>query len=334
MKFIFKTDASSQSSLEYINEKRWEDLLRSFISLKNFSCCIELPIQTDNLINTFEQNQYFLERNWQFSFQVYTYSFNTILRIHTKPYPKRRLDIMYMIIYLIYCICLFIFFLSFSPSKAFVDNTDNIYFGVRDLRILIDAIPLPILSKFSRIIYNNVTTLTLISNKTFNEQIFLNYLRILINPNNLNYLIIQLDNCSKNFLLNLLEKYSKLYSLTISTYHSWSKLLQLSSNVSKSSLRSLNVYENFTNFNQYDSIYELCQQLKILSIIVPSIDDCYRFLTLLFIGNKNRKSIEKLRSLTIKCDFDEPDTIANWVRTNILRKLSYKCTTSALTIWL
>jgi hypothetical protein len=67
--------------------------------------------------------------------------------------------------------------------------------------------------------------------------------------------------------------------------------------------------------------------------MVTTIEDCYRFLTLLFIGNR-KNIVEKLRSLTIKCDFDEPDTIANWVRANILRKLSYKCTTSVLTIWL
>lgn len=96
LKFVFKTDASSQSCLDYTNDKRWEFLLQSFLSLEHFSCCIELPIQSQRVINTFEQNQYFLKRNWLFSVQVYTYSFNTILRIHTKPYPKRRLDIMYI----------------------------------------------------------------------------------------------------------------------------------------------------------------------------------------------------------------------------------------------
>ncbi len=189
------------------------------------------------------------------------------------------------------------------------------------------------MNKFSRIIYENVTSLTLVSNKLFNEQTFLIYLYSIINQNKLRYLIIQLDNCSKNFLLNLIENFSKLYSLTISTYHSWSKLIQLSSQISKSYIRSLTIYEGFKYFNQYDSIHQLFTQLEILSVMVTSIEDCYRFLTLLFIGNK-RKSIEKLRSLTIKCDFDEPHTIANWIRTNILRKLSYKCTTSVLTIWL
>jgi hypothetical protein len=220
-----------------------------------------------------------------------------------------------------------------SPSKAFIDDTNNIYFRVRDLRILIDTIPLTILNKSSRIIYENVTSLTLISNKSFNEQIFLIYLYSIINQNNVRYLIIQLDNCSKNFLLNLIEKFSKVYSLTISTYHSWSKLIELSSQISKSNLRSLNVYEIFIDFNQYDSIHQLFNQLEIISVVVTSIEDCYRLLTILFIGNQ-KKTVEKLRSLTIKCDFDEPDAIANWIRTNILRKLSYKCTTSVLTIWL
>lgn len=238
-----------------------------------------------------------------------------------------------MIIYFILCIYLCILFLSFRPSKEFADKTDSMYLRVRDLRILIDTIPLPILNKCTETIYENVRSLTLISNKSFNEQTFLSYLYSLISFNNLHYLIIQLDNCSKNFLLNLIEKFSKLYSLTISTYHSWSKLIQLSSQISKSSLRSLIVYEGFNNFNQYDFIHQLFNQLEILCIMVTTIEDCYRLLTLLFIGNKT-KSVEKLRSLTIKCDFDEPDTIANWIRTNILRKLSYKCTTSVLTIWL
>jgi hypothetical protein len=97
LKFFFKTDASSQSCLDYINDKRWEFLLQSFLSLQNFSCCIELPIHSEIISNSFEQNQFFLKRNWRFYTQIYTYSFNTILRIHTIPYPKRRLDIMYVI---------------------------------------------------------------------------------------------------------------------------------------------------------------------------------------------------------------------------------------------
>jgi len=115
------------------------------------------------------------------------------------------------------------------PSKAFIDNTNNIYFRVRDLRILIDTISLTNLKNISRIIYENVISLSLISNKTFNEQIFLIYLYSIINANKILYLIIQLDNCSKNFLVNLIENFPKLSSLTISTYHSWIKLIQLSS---------------------------------------------------------------------------------------------------------
>jgi len=94
LKFFFKTDASSQSCLDYIDDKRWEVLLQGFTLLKNFHCCIELPIQSEIISNSFEQNQFFLKRNWLFSVQVYTYSFNTILRIHTQPYPKRHIDIM------------------------------------------------------------------------------------------------------------------------------------------------------------------------------------------------------------------------------------------------
>jgi hypothetical protein len=116
LKFFFKTDASSQSCLDYINDKRWEYLLQSFLSLHHFSCCIELPIQSQIITNSFEKNQFFLKRNWRFSVQIYTYSFNTILCLHTKPYPKKRLDIMYVII----SFCsphLFIFFCSLAPQK-------------------------------------------------------------------------------------------------------------------------------------------------------------------------------------------------------------------------
>jgi hypothetical protein len=224
------------------------------------------------------------------------------------------------------------YFVFFSPSKIFLDNP-NIYSRVRDLRILIEVIPLTIVNNLSNTIYQNVTSLTLISNKVFNEQLFVEYVYLIINPNHLTYLTIQLDNCSEDFMKNLIEKFSKLYSLTISTYHSWMKLLHLSLQISKSPIRSLTVYEVFESLNQYECIHQLFNQLEILSIAVSSIEDCYRVLALLFIGNKI-KTMKQLRSLTIKCDFDQPDAIAHWVRSNILRKLSYKCTTSVLTIWL
>jgi len=110
LKFFFKTNALNQSCLDYINDKRWEFLLQSFLSLEHFFCCIELPIQSQFINNSFEQNQFFLKRNWIFSIEIYTYSFNTILRVHTKPYPKRRLDIMYVILFFL-CIYFFLFLL-------------------------------------------------------------------------------------------------------------------------------------------------------------------------------------------------------------------------------
>lgn len=94
LKFFFKTDVSSQACLDYINDKRWQILLQSFLSLEHFYCCIEFPIQSETITNSFRENGFFIKKNWKFSFHVYTYSFNTILCIHTKPYPKRRLDIM------------------------------------------------------------------------------------------------------------------------------------------------------------------------------------------------------------------------------------------------
>ncbi|CAF4589569.1 unnamed protein product, partial [Rotaria sp. Silwood2] len=158
LKFFFKTDALSQSCLDYIDDKRWEYLLQGFLSLKDFHCCIEIPIQSEIVSNSFEQNQFFRKHNWKFSFQTYTYSFNTMLRMHTELYPKRRLDII--------------------PSKIFADsnNNNNIYLRVRDLRILIDSIGISIVNNLSRSTFKNVISLTLISNKTFNEQTFLIYL--------------------------------------------------------------------------------------------------------------------------------------------------------------
>ena len=96
LKFFFKTDASSQSCLDYLDDKRWEVFLQTLLSLKHFSCCLELPIQSKSINNSFQQNEYFLQHNWLFDFHISTYSFNNILYAHTKPYPKRRLDIVYV----------------------------------------------------------------------------------------------------------------------------------------------------------------------------------------------------------------------------------------------
>ncbi|UJR28861.1 hypothetical protein I4U23_010084 [Adineta vaga] len=311
LKFFFKTDAQSQSSLDYIDDQRWQSLLQSFVSLEHFHCSIELPIQSQIYTNTFITNEFFLKRNWLFTSQIYTYSFNTILRLHTKPYLKQRLDIV--------------------PSKAFVVN-NNIYSCVRDLRILIDTIPNDLPKNLSQFLYPNVTSLTLISNKSFHEQSFLLYLYSIIDHKHLRYLTVQLDDCSRFFLLSLIERYTQLYSITLSTYHSWSKIISLSSQVIKNNLCSLTVYEIFHDFDRYHPIHQLVHRLEILSVSVSSTEDCYRFLTLLFIGSQ-KKTVEQLRSLTIKCDFDEPDIIANWIRSNILRKLSYKCTPSILFMW-
>ena len=182
-------------------------------------------------------------------------------------------------------------------------------------------------------IYPNVISLTLISNKSFHEQLLLVYLYSTINRNTIRNLIIQLDNCSEYFLLKLIEHFSRLNSLTISTYHSWMKLNQITFELLKSSIRSLNVFEIFHYFKQNNYIYQLFNQLETITINISTIEDCYHLLTLFFI-NKQENKIEQLRFLVIKCNFDQPDMIANWIRSNILRKLSYKCTTSSLTIWL
>lgn len=335
LKFFFKTDASSQSSLDYLDDKRWETLLQSLISLKQFSCSLELPLQSIIPINTFEQNVFFQKQHWRFVWQMYTYSFNTILRLHTKPYPKKRLDIMYVIFSFFFFFLFFSSSFPFSPTKALLDDrTNNIYFRVRDLRIFIDT-TIPIMSEMnnSRILSKQIRTLTLVSNKSFPESIFLRYLLSIISSNELLYLILQLDNCSKTFLHHLIERFSRLISLTISTYHSWSKLIQLSSLISSSSIRTLIVHEVLLDFNSFNSICQLFHSLECLSIVLSTLDDCYRLLSLLFIGTM-KTQFDRLRSLMIKCEFDEPDAVAHWIRSNILRKFSFKCTTSILIIWL
>lgn len=211
------------------------------------------------------------------------------------------------------------------------ERTNNIYFRVRDLRILIDT-TIPIMNEFHRLnsLSNQIRSITLISNKSFPETIFLRYLHAILHPGRILYLNIQLDNCSKNFLSQLIQSFTHLTSLTISTYHSWAKLSQLSSLISTSSIRTLIVHDPLYDFNLMDSIDQLFHSLQCLSIVLSTLDDCYRLLTILFIG----KPANQLRSLIIKCDFDEPDVIAHWIRSNILRRFSYKCTTSTLTIWL
>lgn len=95
--FFFKTDASSQSCLDYLDDQRWQNLLCSFVSLRRFSCAIELPIQSESFVELkskqFVDNEFFSRRNWKFSLQTYTYDFNTVACLHTDPYPRRRFDL-------------------------------------------------------------------------------------------------------------------------------------------------------------------------------------------------------------------------------------------------
>jgi hypothetical protein len=51
VKFFFKTDVSSQSCLDYINDKRWESVLQSLLALEHFYCCIEFPVQSECITN-------------------------------------------------------------------------------------------------------------------------------------------------------------------------------------------------------------------------------------------------------------------------------------------
>jgi hypothetical protein len=95
--FFFKTDAASHACLDYLDENRWQTLLQGFISLIEFRCCIELPIEpstiVDHYVRQFNENVFFRLRPWKFVVDTYTYSYNRVLRLHTQPYPKRRLDI-------------------------------------------------------------------------------------------------------------------------------------------------------------------------------------------------------------------------------------------------
>ena len=229
----------------------------------------------------------------------------------------------------------FVIILSSSPTRALLDDrTNNIYFRVRDLRIFIDT-TIPIMPEIPHptILSKQIRSLTLVSNKSFPESIFLRYLLSIVHPDTLRYLILQLDNCSNQFLFHLINQFPRLTSLTLSTYHSWSKLIQLSSVISSTFIRTLIVHEPLVDFNPFNSICQLFHSLECLSIVLATLDDCYRLLSLLFIGTR-KSQFHRLRSLMIKCDFDEPDVVARWIRSNILRKFSYKCTTSILIIWL
>lgn len=94
LKFTFKSDALTQSCLDYTNDKRWQVLLESLPLLKKFNISIKFPIESPFIANTFDCNRFFHEKNWRICCQIYTYSYNTILHMHTQPYPLKHLDIM------------------------------------------------------------------------------------------------------------------------------------------------------------------------------------------------------------------------------------------------
>ena len=150
-------------------------------------------------------------------------------------------------------------------------NVDHrtIYSTVRDLHLLIDSIPKYSPTHSSEIIYENVTSLTLIANKTFSESSLIHYLSLILNFREIRSLIIQFDRCSNDFLRYLIGKCSKLKTLIISSYRSWSQLVDLSSILAKSSIRSLTVHELLTNLTSYKNLQELFDSLEIISITVP-----------------------------------------------------------------
>lgn len=198
---------------------------------------------------------------------------------------------------------------------------------------MIDNIGKVALHPSSKIAYENVTSLTLITKKSFPEQTLFRYISSILHIERLRYLTIQFDNCTKEFLPKFIEKSPRLYSLNISTYQSWAKLIEIATIFSKSSIRSLTVHEHLLDLHCYERILELFYQLEIVHLNIRTPDDCFRLLTILFIGDR-KFHLKSLRTLTIKCDFDDPDAMAHWIQANIQRKLSYKCTTSMLTMWL
>ena len=93
--FEFRTDASSQSCLDYVDEQRWQCLLDTLLSLEQFHCCLQVPVDCESTARSIsrsaEANDGFLQRRWKCAIETYTYSYSTNVRIHTRPYPKRRL---------------------------------------------------------------------------------------------------------------------------------------------------------------------------------------------------------------------------------------------------
>jgi hypothetical protein len=197
---------------------------------------------------------------------------------------------------------------------------------------LVRRMNLPII-EWSIPVYKHVTSLTLIANQAFAEQICLAYLFSIVHLDKLRRLTIRFESCTQDFLRQLIGKCSNVTSLTLSIYQSWPILMHLSDMICTSHVRSLIVHEYLVNFNDYATLTQLFHRLEMISICLSSIDDCYRLLTMLFIGQRCRTFVH-LRSLIIKCEFEQPNVIAHWLRTNILKKFSYKCTTSQLMMWL
>lgn len=98
LRIFLRTNVISQSTRDFLDEQRWETFLRSFVSLTDFRCAFEFPVDHHQDVyqyaNAFNNNQFFRQRNWTFSSEIFTFCFNTILRLHTNPYPRQRLDTM------------------------------------------------------------------------------------------------------------------------------------------------------------------------------------------------------------------------------------------------
>lgn len=223
------------------------------------------------------------------------------------------------------------FFFLASPMEIDIDRR-TIYSGVRDLHLLIDALADVGQSLLSENIYENVVSLTLIANKKFSESSLFLYLMSVLKLDKILNLAIQCDEYSTEFLNKLIVHCGSLRHLSVSSYQSWTKLFHLSTVINRSLIRSVVVHELLTNFSDHRRIQELFEHLKVISIGVRTATDCYRLLTLLFNGHQTI-GIRRLQSLTIKCDFDQPDVIAHWLRGNISKKFTYKCTRSSLVMW-
>ncbi|CAF1221318.1 unnamed protein product, partial [Didymodactylos carnosus] len=182
LSFSFKTYSCNGRYLDYVDSQKWESILSSLSLLNRFKFHIEIPINKsvdiDTLYLTF-QRDFYHQRKWFIDFDMYSYLYDYILTIHTRPFSQKHIRTGL--------------------------QTNGIYHQVKNLQLMIDS-QRQRHSQTPPRKYPNVTSLTLIAAKPIDESSVLFYLSKSIQFEKLTHLNIQFDNCSKQLLLMCLMK--------------------------------------------------------------------------------------------------------------------------------